>query len=687
MPEPARRASGKPAHPKKQTLTAHPSQNPAASQESSQQLATLRASWEQEKAVLQKKTSESQKENETLRQQLAQAQSGQDAAGNSKSSLQKTLTESASRITALLRQVDELTATRRDLLLAQSANQQALLASKKETERLQGENAALITAQKDDAQQKQKQQQLIQQSEQSRQALEQQLAKLQAALDASQQQLAANSKQLAENNKKLAGVTESQAAKEKALAEAQQQLKTSQQSVQTLKTQIAQLTGTQDEKAQQLAKLQAALDASQQQLKTSQQSAQTLKTQIAQLTGSQDEKAQQLAKLQTALDASQQQLAANSKQLAENNKKLAGVTESQAAKEKALAEAQQQLKTSQQSVQTLKTQIAQLTGTQDEKTQQLAKLQAALDASQQQLAANSKQLAENNKKLAGVTESQTAKEKTLAEATVLLKTRDETIKGLQHNAQQAAKNSETVKAELQEAQKKLDAQSRQLADLQKAPMPVASGEMPKTKDEIRDYALGVYWAHEIANMIKSKESLGYRIGQQQVLNGVTDLIHNQLKIPQQELLETLKELDQQSQDKEKDVATAAKTEGKAFMTRFSKTAGVKRDPMGYYYMIVNKGETKIKGSDTVALTMRESLVNGKVINDMAEKGTVLTLPLDRFPPLFKSAISKVNNLGELRIVVPPELAYGEAGNMPDIPPDSTMIYDIKIVGMKKNAQK
>ncbi|WP_333894659.1 FKBP-type peptidyl-prolyl cis-trans isomerase N-terminal domain-containing protein, partial [Atlantibacter hermannii] len=319
--------------------------------------------------------------------------------------------------------------------------------------------------------------------------------------------------------------------------------------------------------------------------------------------------------------------------------------------------------------------------------QQLAKLQTALDASQQQLAENSKQLAENNKKLAGVTESQAAKEKALAEATVLLKTRDETIKGLQQNAQQAAKNSETVKAELQEAQKKLDAQSRQLADLQKAPMPVASGEMPKTKDEIRDYALGVYWAHEIANMIKSKESLGYRIGQQQVLNGVTDLIHNQLKIPQQELLETLKELDQQSQDKEKNAATAAKTEGKAFMTRFSKTAGVKRDPMGYYYMIVNKGETKIKGSDTVALTMRESLVNGKVINDMAEKGTVLTLPLDRFPPLFKSAISKVNNLGELRIVVPPELAYGEAGNMPDIPPDSTMIYDIKIVGMKKHAQK
>lgn len=55
LPEPARRASGKPAHPKKQTSPSHPSQSSAASQESSQQLATLRASWEQEKAALQKK--------------------------------------------------------------------------------------------------------------------------------------------------------------------------------------------------------------------------------------------------------------------------------------------------------------------------------------------------------------------------------------------------------------------------------------------------------------------------------------------------------------------------------------------------------------------------------------------------------------------------------------------------------
>ncbi|MBB3324128.1 FKBP-type peptidyl-prolyl cis-trans isomerase [Atlantibacter sp. RC6] len=114
---------------------------------------------------------------------------------------------------------------------------------------------------------------------------------------------------------------------------------------------------------------------------------------------------------------------------------------------------------------------------------------------------------------------------------------------------------------------------------------------------------------------------------------------------------------------------------------------MKRASLGYYYLIVDKGTGKIKNNDTVAVTMRESLPNGKVINDMSKKGSVLALPLNQFPPLFKSAISQVNNHGELRIVVPPELAYGEKGSMPDIPPNSTMIYDIKVVDVSPGAKK
>ncbi|MBE4916870.1 FKBP-type peptidyl-prolyl cis-trans isomerase, partial [Enterobacter cloacae complex sp. P4RS] len=57
-------------------------------------------------------------------------------------------------------------------------------------------------------------------------------------------------------------------------------------------------------------------------------------------------------------------------------------------------------------------------------------------------------------------------------------------------------------------------------------------------------------------------------------------------------------------------------------------------------------------------------------------------PWGKYPPLFKSALSHVNNHGEIRIVVPPALAYGERGRLPDILPNSTMIYDIKVIDVR-----
>ena len=514
----------------------------------------------------------------------------------------------------------------------------------------------------------------------------------------------------------LAEMKKNQSAQAAQLAQTQQQLMLSEKVAQGLKDQLAMLSVAKGDNTQQISQLQIALQESQkraaedqkqiagltsdqaakakvladlqQQLALSQKQSQEAKAQIATLSGAQDQKVQQMQK---ALQESQ-------KHMADDQKQIAGLVSDQAAKAKALADLQQQLALSQKQSQEAKAQIATLSGAQDQKVQQMQK---ALQESQKHTADDQKQIAgltseqALSKKAATetqkvLTESQSkikALEKQLVDSALAQSVKDKSLQEAQQKLVDSQKQSEALTAKWQEASKQLEAQAKQLADLQKAQPEVAKTGKPQTKNEIRDYALGAFWAQEIIGMMKNKEGDGYRIAKQQVLNGMTDELNNQLKLSKEDLVSVLKELDQSSQAKEKSLATEAMSQGNEYLTQFSKKAGVKRASLGYYYLIADKGVGKIASSDTVAVTMRESLTNGKVISDMTKKGTVLALPLSQFPPLFKSAISQVNNRGELRIVVPPELAYGEKGILPEIPPNSTMIYDIKIIDVTHNPPK
>ena len=394
----------------------------------------------------------------------------------------------------------------------------------------------------------------------------------------------------------------------------------------------------------------------QQQLAASQKTAQDLKDDLTRLSDARGDNAQQITRLQKQLDESRKQAAVAQKQITE-------LTDSRAEKEKALATVQQQLAASQKTAQDLKEQLTRLSGTQADNATQSAQLQKQLDESRKQADAAQKQITE-------LTDNGTAKEKALAD--------------LQQQLADTVKKSDAVNRQWQEASKQLDAQAKQLAELKKSAAPAAMViTKPTNKDDLRDYALGAFWANEISNIIRSKEAYGYSIKQQQVLNGISDALNHTLKLSKDEIVNTLEALDKNTQSQEKNLSTEAIEQGKKFMAQFNKKAGVKRASMGYSYLISAKGTGKINDNDIVAITVRESLANGKVVNDMNKSGTVLALPLNQFPPLFKSAISQVNNQGEIRIVVPPELAYGKAGSLPKIPPDSTMIYDIKIVDVTK----
>ncbi len=395
---------------------------------------------------------------------------------------------------------------------------------------------------------------------------------------------------------------------------------------------------------------------------------------------------QELTRLQQALTASGEDILTLKQQIAE-------LTAGQGAKAQALATAQQSLAESQKETQKLKGQVAELTTAQNAKAEESNKLQARLLESQKKSLALEKEIAALTTAQAAGTQATEKLQQQLAESqkrsgeltnkvtelTAAQEAKTKAYATLEQNLKVSQKKADELETQWQDASKQLAEKNKQLAALEKAKPAATVAAKPQSNDEIRDYALGAFWAQEMIGMMKSKEGYGYHIGRQQVLSGATDMINGQLKVPQDKLINVLQELDKTSGAKEAKVKKAANSEGDRFMTQFSKQPGVKKASMGYYYLIADKGRGKIKNSDTVGVVIRESLTNGKVINDMSQKGTVLALPLNNYPPLFKSALSVLNNHGEVRIVVPPELAYGEEGRLPAIPPNSTMVYDIKIV--------
>lgn len=95
------------------------------------------------------------------------------------------------------------------------------------------------------------------------------------------------------------------------------------------------------------------------------------------------------------------------------------------------------------------------------------------------------------------------------------------------------------------------------------------------------------------------------------------------------------------------------------------------------------GDTPIAKEAVGGVVVKESMTDGTVIQDMDLSGNMLSQPLSEYPPLFREAIGHLRNHGALTMVVPPSLAYGEAG----YPPNATMAYTLRIENTEAASDK
>ncbi|PII55519.1 FKBP-type peptidylprolyl isomerase [Serratia sp. OLHL2] len=465
-----------------------------------------------------------------------------------------------------------------------------------------------------------------------------------------------------QERKAQAQIAEAQAA----LARQKQQTEERDRHIASLEQRLAALPKQSDNAQQQVwqEKLTAAQAAND---KARQRYEQDRKAAAAELEQQKAEAAKALGVLQQQLAQLQKEQESQRQQGGQQEKNLKAALEQQKAEAaKAAGELQQQLAALQKERDDQRQQAEQ----QEKKPkmaleQQKAEAAKAAGELQQQLA----QLQEKNKTQ---TEQAKALEQRLAALTA------ESAQAAQQR-DKAAQQADKTATELAAAHQAQQALREELDGLRSRAKWLPDRQALKKKPEQQSYAAGVALGRDIQTMLAERKNWGITPDKTALLAGVIDTFNGHYQLSDAQLTSALAESEKAVNDARNQAAKTQASKGEAFVAEFQKKKGTQKSPSGFWYRIDYAGDEAITENARVDIVVKESLTDGRVIQDMDRSGKVMSQPLSAYPPLFREAIGHLKNHGSLTMVVPPALAYGETGYAPQIPPNATMVYELRIV--------
>ncbi len=122
--------------------------------------------------------------------------------------------------------------------------------------------------------------------------------------------------------------------------------------------------------------------------------------------------------------------------------------------------------------------------------------------------------------------------------------------------------------------------------------------------------------------------------------------------------------------------------GESFLAKNKQRPGVEATESGLQYEVIEKGSgAQPTPGDTVLVSYRGLLLDSTVF-DSTREGEPLAFDLQRIIPGLREGILMMREGASYRFFVPPELAYGEEGAMPVIPPNATLIFELRLVEVR-----
>lgn len=139
--------------------------------------------------------------------------------------------------------------------------------------------------------------------------------------------------------------------------------------------------------------------------------------------------------------------------------------------------------------------------------------------------------------------------------------------------------------------------------------------------------------------------------------------------------------------KEKEKFGPTIKEGETFLAQNKTKPGIKTTASGLQYEVINEGTgVQPKTTDQVTVHYKGMLLNGKEFDSSYKREQPTSFGLNQVIPGWTEGVALMKEGGKYRFFIPYQLAYGARGAGPDIPPYSTLIFEVELIKVGDKTQ-
>jgi FKBP-type peptidyl-prolyl cis-trans isomerase FklB len=164
------------------------------------------------------------------------------------------------------------------------------------------------------------------------------------------------------------------------------------------------------------------------------------------------------------------------------------------------------------------------------------------------------------------------------------------------------------------------------------------------------------------------------------------VLNNNPKLAQDEIQSIMQALKNQVEQQQRQfyakLSEDNRKQGEEYLEKNKGEEGVVTLKSGLQYKVLSTGTgPKPTPADVVSVHYRGSFIDGQIFDSSYERGKPQVFPLNRVIPGWSEALQQMRVGDKWQVVVPHYLAYGEAGYGNEIGPNTTLIFEMELLGI------